>query len=394
MTDHPRAFYLALDRTLQREPTVAVATIVQTRGSSPRSVGAKMLVKPNGQSDGTVGGGCGEAEVWKTALEVMADHQPRTVNVDLTEDIAMNTDGVCGGIMEIFVEPWLGPDGHEQPLNGTARFLHDGVVTGVEAALAARQPAIVATIVSTLGVPGLGEKVLVVDGEVRAGGLSDSVLLAQVLANAPALIAAGEPVTRVHALDRGSASVFYDVVLPKPTLVVVGAGHVGVPLAQVGSLLDFEVIVVDDRPAYANASRFPTASQIIVDDFEDALASIPMTPYTYVVLVTRGHVHDVRSLRHVVQQNVAYIGMIGSRRRVFAVLKLLRDEGVPLDVLLRIHAPIGLDIKTETPGEIAVSVGAELVKVRRGGGAASFSDTYKDQYRYQLTHHREPAHVA
>jgi xanthine dehydrogenase accessory factor len=103
------------------------------------------------------------------------------------------------------------------------------------------------------------------------------------------------------------------------------------------------------------------------------------------VLVTRAHTHDVHVLRHIVRKPAGYIGMIGSRRRVFAVFKLLREEGVPLDDLMRVHAPIGLDIKTETPGEIAISVGAELLKVRRGGGAASISDILRPQYQYSLT---------
>jgi xanthine/CO dehydrogenase XdhC/CoxF family maturation factor len=155
-------------------------------------------------------------------------------------------------------------------------------------------------------------------------------------------------------------------------------------MSQVGRLLDFDVTVIDDRPSFANSERFPMADQIVVDDFEAALDRLPITSSTYVVLVTRGHVHDVRVLRKIVRSPAAYIGMIGSRRRVFAVFKLLHAEGVGVDALLRVHAPIGLDIKTETPGEIAVSVGAELLKVRRGGGAVSFSDVLREQYRYSL----------
>src|ERR687885_2365431 len=102
----PAEFYASLSRSLATAPRVAVATIVRTRGSSPREVGARMLVRPDGGTDGTVGGGCGEAEVWRTALEVMADEQPRMVEVNLTNDIAMSTDGVCGGMLDIFVEPW------------------------------------------------------------------------------------------------------------------------------------------------------------------------------------------------------------------------------------------------------------------------------------------------
>src|SRR5258708_37952827 len=102
----PGEFYTSLSRSLETEPHVAVATIVRTRGSSPREVGARMLVKPNGDTDGTVGGGCGEAEVWRAAIEVLADEQPRLVVVDLTNEIAINTDGVCGGIIGIVGQRW------------------------------------------------------------------------------------------------------------------------------------------------------------------------------------------------------------------------------------------------------------------------------------------------
>ena len=117
----PGEFYTALNRSLETETHVAVATIVRTRGSSPREVGARMLIKPNGDTDGTVGGGCGEAEVWRAAIEVLADEQPRMVVVDLTNEIAINTDGVCGGIMDIFVEPW---HKNGQDVAGTYGTLH------------------------------------------------------------------------------------------------------------------------------------------------------------------------------------------------------------------------------------------------------------------------------
>jgi xanthine dehydrogenase accessory factor len=362
---------------------VAVATIVRTRGSSPREVGARMLVKPNGDTDGTVGGGCGEAEVWRAAIEVLADEQPRMVVVDLTNEIAINTDGVCGGIMDIFVEPW-----HK---NG-----HD-VAADVLDAVARHRVAATATVVSrSRGLPTvLGEKLLIVDGKLRNDGFGWPPLQARVLADTPSVIADGKSQSRTYTFEAdaddpaaakaGQVSVYFDLTIPRPTLVVVGAGHVAMPIAQIGRLLDFEVIVIDDRPSFANAVRFPDADRIIVDDFSTALDDLDITPSTYLVLVTRAHTHDVHALRKIVRQPAGYIGMIGSRRRVYAVLKLLRDEGVPVEELLRVHAPIGLDIKTETPGEIAISVGAELLKARRGGGAASMSDILRPQYRCSLT---------
>lgn len=379
----PGEFYESLNRSLAVDPRVAVATIVRTRGSSPREVGARMLVKPDGATDGTVGGGCGEAEVWRAALEVMEDEQPRMVVVNLTNEIAINTDGVCGGIMDIFVEPWH-------------KSADDDVADGVLDAVARRRIAATATVVSrSRGLPAtLGEKFLTVDGKIRSGGFGWDLLQSRVVADLPSVVATGQSQSRVYSFEAeadpavtraGQVSVYFDLALPKPTLVLVGAGHVAVPVAQVAHLLDFEVIVVDDRPSFANAERFPSAERIVVDDVATALEDIEITPSTYVVLVTRAHTHDVHALRKIVSQPAAYIGMIGSRRRVYAVFKLLRDEGVPIDDLLRVHAPIGLDIKTETPGEIAVSVGAELLKARRGGGAASMSDILRPQYRYSLT---------
>jgi xanthine dehydrogenase accessory factor len=390
-------FYSILDRSLEVGETTAVATIVRTKGSSPREVGAKMLVRRSGQTDGTVGGGCGEAEVWRTALDVMDDLQSRMVTVDLTEDITMNTDGVCGGIMEIFVEPCT-PNGE----SGGGLFPEGSksagptLVRGLLDAVHAKQPALTTTVVGRSGrVPSpLGAKLLVVAGRPATGDLGWPRLQERVLTEVPTVLAEGRSQVRTYALEpdgdidfqTGSqVSVFFELALPKPVLVIVGAGHIAVPVAQVGRLLDFEVVVIDDRPTFANAARFPDANRIIVDDFEAALDALPITPATYLVLVTRGHVHDVRSLRKIVDKPAAYIGMIGSRRRAFAVFKLLHDEGVPIETLLRVHAPIGLDIETETPGEIAISIGAEILKARRGGRVASLSDLVRDQYRYSLS---------
>src|SRR5947208_8827048 len=155
--------YAALDRCLTAGETTAVATIVQRKGSTPREVGTKMLIRPNGDTDGTVGGGCGEADVWRTALDVMADRAARMVTVDLTEEIALDTDGVCGGIMEIFVEPWV----------PAAERDSEDLVRGLLDAVAAKQSAVTLTVVGRTGRPpcALGAKLLVVDGVPRAGDL-------------------------------------------------------------------------------------------------------------------------------------------------------------------------------------------------------------------------------
>src|SRR6266536_2354477 len=219
--------YAALDRCLAAGETTAVATIVRRKGSTPREVGTKMLIRPNGDTDGTVGGGCGEADVWRTALDVMADREARMVTVDLTEEIALDTDGVCGGIMEIFVEPWT----------PATEIGSQDLVRDLLAAVAAKQAAVTVTVVGGIGrLPcALGSRLLVVDGAPLAGDLGWPWLQERVLADLPAVVAAGRSQTRSYAsegnvLPGATVSVFFELTLPKPVLVVVGAGHVAVPV--------------------------------------------------------------------------------------------------------------------------------------------------------------------
>jgi xanthine dehydrogenase accessory factor len=161
--------------------------------------------------------------------------------------------------------------------------------------------------------------------------------------------------------------------LPPPRLIVVGAGHIAVPLVRYAKILGFQSTVIDDRERFASPERFPDADEIVVDDFEAAIARQEITPWTYLVLVTRGHEHDEKTLRRVVGSPAPYIGMIGSRRRVLLVFQRLAADGVAAELLDRIYAPIGLDIGARWPEEIALAIMAEVVKVRRHGRAQSLA---------------------
>lgn len=151
------------------------------------------------------------------------------------------------------------------------------------------------------------------------------------------------------------------------TLLIVGGGHIGRALASIGHLCGFSIAVVDDRPDYADRERFPEADRILCGDFVEMLRDFPIDPSTYIVCVTRGHKHDELSLRQVVDSAAAYVGMIGSKRRVGAVLQHLVDDGIDPAAVARVHTPIGLDIGAETPEEIAVAIMAEVIQVRRSG---------------------------
>lgn len=180
--------------------------------------------------------------------------------------------------------------------------------------------------------------------------------------------------------EDGRAQLFVEVQHRPPTLLIVGAGHIAVPLAQLGKICEMNVVVLDDRASFANVERFPMADHVIVAPFETALREFPLDEDTYVVLVTRGHQHDVSSLLEVLDRPTAYVGMIGSRRRVRAVFQLLEAEkDIPRERFARVYSPIGLDIGSETPAEITVSIMAEIIKVRRGGTGLSLSDERREK---------------
>ena len=162
---------------------------------------------------------------------------------------------------------------------------------------------------------------------------------------------------------------YLEVRRPVQDLVIVGAGHIALPMARIGADLGFRVWVLDDRPDFATQERFPDAFRLFRADFSDPFRDVPLHAGTHIVLVTRGHKYDYDCLVRVLRTDPlpAYIGMIGSRRRVRATFVQLLEDGIPRDRLGVIHAPVGLDIGAETPEEIAVAVAAELILVRRGG---------------------------
>ena len=180
---------------------------------------------------------------------------------------------------------------------------------------------------------------------------------------------AGARTGRLDAREDDSYQVMLEVHERPATLLIIGAGHVGKALATIGNMCGFSVEIVDDRPEYANAERFPEADRITCGRFDEVLGGYPIDANSYVICVTRGHRHDETSLRLVAASPAAYVGMIGSKRRVGAVLQHLIDDGLDPEAVERVHTPIGLDIGAETPEEIAVSIMAEIIRVRRGGSA-------------------------
>ncbi len=217
----------------------------------------------------------------------------------------------------------------------------------------------------TLGSPALDASVLAAAREALSARLRTAV---QTLYIGRAHLDAGEPATdRRHESSPGDAQIMLELFEAPGRLVVVGGGHVGLALAEIGALLGFRITVIDDRPEFANAERFPMADDVRSGKIDSELDAMDLGGACSVVLVSRGHKQDELALRHTVGRGAAYLGMIGSRRRTRTVLESLAAGGVPRAELDRVRTPIGLDIGAETPEEIAVSILAEIVMVRRGG---------------------------
>lgn len=241
------------------------------------------------------------------------------------------------------------------------------------------QPVVLATVVRARGsVPRHeGAKMLVYpDGSIW-GSIGGGEMESWVIGEALAALREGRPryvnYTLVNPAEGdpgvcgGEVELFVEPLLAAPTLLVVGAGHVGRAVAFLGKWLGFRIVIYDDRPDYVTADAAPSADVRLTGPLATALKDIAITPDTYIAAVTRSYPMDVELLRLVLDSPAAYIGLIGSRRRVQEVFKVLRSEGVPEDKLMRLHAPIGLELHAETPEEIAVSILGEIIMLRRGG---------------------------
>ncbi|MBI4890344.1 MAG: XdhC family protein [Acidobacteria bacterium] len=238
----------------------ALATIVQANGSIPSYTSAKLLVRDDGSMTGTIGGGCVEAEVWTAAREAMETGKPRRLNFSLGQDAAYDNGLICGGQLEVFIEP----------------------------------------------------------------------------------------------------------LEPQPAVLIFGAGHISKSLCQVAGLAGFRTTVIDDRESFANRERFPMADEVLAGEYEEIFGKLEVNRSSYLVIVTRGHRDDMRVLRWAVTTPARYVAMIGSKRKVLSVVRELEKEGIPAGSFARVSAPMGLDIGALTPEEIAVSVAAEMIAVRRG----------------------------
>jgi xanthine dehydrogenase accessory factor len=346
----------------------ALATIISVRGSIPSFEAAKMLVRDDGTIAGSIGGGCVEAEVWQAAREAIEQEKPRTLAFNLNKNPKYDTGLVCGGSLEIFIEPLI-PDAAAMDIyEELVRWRREG------------RRAALATVISA-GASLEAAKLLVRDDGITVGAIGGGPVEAEVRQAAAEVIAREEPRTLSFDLEKnpqydiglaagGSLETFIEPLLPVSTVYVFGAGHVGFNVYRVARIAGFEVVVIDDREAFANRERFPEARDVHADEFDRVMAQLVVPEAAFIVIATRGHRDDMRVLRWAANTPAHYIGMIGSKRKVVTIFRELENEGIASGKLDRISAPIGIDIGARTPEEIGVSVVAELIAVRRNSEAA------------------------
>ncbi len=301
----------------------ALATVARVRGSTPVPAGTKMLVGSEGRLIGSVGGGCVEADVIGAALDAQARRRPALLTHHLNADLAGDLGLSCGGTVDIFVEPLVADEAYVRVLDAAAAAESGLVRTATEWSEA-------------------GTPVKTFEPLARAG-----------------FSGAAATLTR-------DGRFVEERLLPPPRVFVFGAGHVGAAIARAAAAAGFRVVVIDDRPEYADASRFDAAVAVLAADVETALARYPLASADAVVIATRGHRNDAVILERVAASPAGYVGLLGSRRKKIVVTKGLKAAGVPAKSLQRVRVPVGLPIGAVTPEEIAVSVVAELIGWRRG----------------------------
>jgi xanthine dehydrogenase accessory factor len=316
----------------------ALASVVRRRGSLPMSATAKLLVTADGARFGTVGGGCLEADVMEQALDVCERRMPTCTSHSLNAELAGDYGLTCGGTADVFIEPVI-PDAMLAALYAEAAAV---VARGDRAVLATAR-------VWPDGTP----RKLLRSARGDTGGSGDAELQRAI----DAFDARSEE-------PRLGDDIVVEALVGAPRLVVFGAGHVGARICQAAAFAGWRVTIADDRAEFADAARLPWAEQVVVCDFGDVRAAAVVVT-DCVVIATRGHQHDALIAAQVAPLRPRFIGMIGSRRKAALNAQALRGWGVDDDAIARIVCPVGLDVGADTPEEIAVSVVAQLVAVRR-----------------------------
>lgn len=348
--------YRELIKSLEENRPCVLATAIRTQGSTPQKVGTKLLVRDDGSTAGTIGGGCVEHDIQIEAMNLLMDKnsQPFVREYEMNEEMAAEQGLVCGGTMWFLIEPVWQPE----PYISYARQILDAYEGKPYLAIAS-------LVKSTSGISiQVGTKIIIESDGSQTGSLGIEAL--DNLTASTAMSMMKEGIHHFMLRDKES-EVFIEVFGTPLTLVVFGAGHIGKSLSRMTRLMGFRSIIVDDREDYANAENFPEADEVLAMDFVESMKRLPLNPGAAVVVATRGHRHDYYVLKELIKYPVGYVGMVGSKRKQLLIYEELFAGGVPLEPLLKIKSPVGLNIGARTPEEIALSIMAEILMWRNGG---------------------------
>lgn len=356
-----KTLYRDMLRRLERGESFAVVTIFDKVGSAPRGAGAEMLVAADGSIVGTIGGGRLEADAIRAAIETLPSGRSLVHAFDLTGGDAAAMDMICGGAGQILIDVVDPGDRDDRAV--------------IEAAAEVLDRGGKAWLVTVLDAPAEDgttrrQRCLVTPQKTMVGTLDCDPYLVEKLIAGPAKIS-------IHAEAGGAQRFLVEELRPLGTVHLFGAGHVSQRTAPLAVSVGFRVVVVDDRPEFADRSRFAEPIELLrIDSFRD-LPDLALDENSYLVVVTRGHLWDAVVLDRMLGRKVAYLGMIGSRRKRDMVFEQMRAQGHPAADIARVHAPIGTDIGAETPEELAVSIVGELIAVRaeREGGRGKKEET-------------------
>ena len=337
----------------------ALCSVLARSGSVPAPAGSRLLVRGDGTIAGTVGGGALEGQVTDDARRAIASGAPVISEFDFGGSKTGESLQICGGRISIYTEVIFPSETERQLAGAILREIGAGRSVALATAVMESYPQ----------TPPVGHRMVFNSEQVLAGSLAGDGVSEQVMAKALPLLDGSD--SMYLEVDCKSDQLpdlkgfLVDFIHPAPVLVVFGGGHIGLPLANLGALSGFRVVVADDREEFASPERFPEADQILAGDYGKIIDQMGIGPRHYLVSVTRCHTTDSQVIEHAAVTPAAYIGMIGSRRKIGMIWQELEGKGISREQLDRIHAPVGVDIDAETPGEIAVSIIAQVIASRR-----------------------------
>lgn len=337
-----------------------IATVIRTSGSTPQKSGAKLLVRKDGSGVGTLGGGCVEGDIWFAARQLLKrGGNAEMRDYELNEELAAQDGLICGGTMYFLIDP-VRSDGQSSSTYGD--FAEE-----VVAAYEGGAPVAIVNVTAAPENSGLtvGSRMLVRENGSTSGTLGDEKLDSISARQARELMALGK--NDYEVADSG-VEYYIEAYTTPPTLVIAGGGHVSKAIAPVAKSVGFRLFILDDREEFANEERFPEAEIVQVGDYESGLQGLPINANSFIVIATRGHRYDDAALASALKTPASYVGLLGSKRKTILIYEALLNRGFTLDDLRRTRSPIGLDIGARTPEEIAISIMAEILMFRLGGG--------------------------